>query len=57
MPSVKKDTTTAEGWSRVEMSVSTKGAATIGTAGKPAPKQHDTQVEHACRRAWELPPS
>lgn len=53
MPPVKKDTTPAEGAIRPVVSVRFSGTDTEDATGKPAPKQQDAQVEHAC--AWWLP--
>ena len=48
MPSVRKDTTPAEGGIRVMTRMAFKLAATIGTAGKAVPKQQDAHVEQEC---------
>lgn len=53
MPSVRKDTTPAEGGIRVTTRVTSEVATTTETAGKAAPQQ-DAHVEQGC--AWWLPP-
>lgn len=50
MPPVKNDTARAEGGIRMAATVSPIGTLTPGMTGKPAPTQHDAQVEHKC--AW-----
>lgn len=47
MPSVRKDTTPAEGGIRVMTRVMSEVAATTETAGKAAPQQ-DAHVEQGC---------
>jgi hypothetical protein len=45
MPSVKNDTTPAEGAMDVTTRVASGVAATMGVAGNALPKQHEAQVE------------
>lgn len=47
MPSVRKETTSAEGEVRVMTRVASVGMATVGTAGTAIPKQQqDAHVKH-----------
>lgn len=50
MPSVRKDTTPAEGGVEVVTRITSEDTTTAGTAGNPVPKQQAAHVEHEC--AW-----
>ncbi len=54
MPSVRKDTTPAEGGMEAVMLIASEDTTTAGAAGKPVPTQQAAHVEHEC--AWLLPP-
>lgn len=48
MPSVRKDTTPAEGGMEVVTRVAPEDTTTAETAGSPVPKQQAAHVEHEC---------
>ncbi|VWC92708.1 hypothetical protein BCO18430_03356 [Burkholderia contaminans] len=48
MPSVKKDTTPADGGMEVVTRVASEEMTMAGTAGNPVPKQQAAHVEHEC---------
>ncbi len=48
MPSVRNDTTPADGGNETIARRTSAETATAGTVGNPAPKQQDVQVEHEC---------
>lgn len=48
MPSVRKDTTPAEGGMDGVTRAASKDTATDGAAGNPVPKQQAAQAEHEC---------
>ncbi|WP_156429658.1 hypothetical protein [Burkholderia sp. TSV86] len=48
MPSVRKDTTPAQGGMDVTTRVASEDMTTAGTAGNPVPKQQASHVAHEC---------
>jgi hypothetical protein len=48
MPLVRNDTTSAEGGSGTAKCAISAGIATVGTTGKPKPKQQDAHVAQEC---------
>ncbi|KGS41787.1 putative metallophosphoesterase [Burkholderia pseudomallei ABCPW 107] len=50
MPPVRNDTARVSRGRKSLVRAASKDAAATDAAGKPAPTQHDRQVEHAC--AW-----
>ncbi|HEY3540450.1 MAG TPA: hypothetical protein VGL01_23800 [Trinickia sp.] len=48
MPPVKKDAAPAEGGIDATTRVASAMTATMGTAGKAVPRQHDAHIEHEC---------